>query len=84
MMSSTVPVWQSETSKTSKRGHHVIVGGVMIACGMTYRFRSNKGLADQAGVAVASWITYGFSKINTTESFKWRVPSYVPFIHFLA
>lgn len=33
MMSSTVPVWQSETSKTSRRGHHVIVGGVMIACG---------------------------------------------------
>ncbi|OCF34420.1 hypothetical protein I317_03526 [Kwoniella heveanensis CBS 569] len=58
MMSSTVPVWQSETSKVHKRGHHVIVDGICIA----------------GGIAMASWLTFGFSKIDTDMSWQWRLP----------
>ncbi|WWC69816.1 uncharacterized protein I206_103759 [Kwoniella pini CBS 10737] len=58
MMSSTVPVWQSETSKVHKRGHHVIIDGICIA----------------AGIALASWLTFGFSKAETTSSWNWRLP----------
>lgn len=61
MMSSTVPVWQSEMSKVHKRGHHVIVDGICIA----------------AGIAMASWLTFGFSKADTTSSWNWRLPWYV-------
>jgi hypothetical protein len=64
MMSSTVPVWQSETSKVHKRGHHVIVDGICIA----------------GGIAMASWLTFGFSKAETTSSWNWRLPAYVPFL----
>ncbi|WWC62287.1 uncharacterized protein I303_104883 [Kwoniella dejecticola CBS 10117] len=58
MMSSTVPVWQSETSKVHKRGHHVIIDGICIA----------------AGIALSSWLTFGFSKAETTSSWNWRLP----------
>ncbi|WWD03191.1 hypothetical protein V865_001238 [Kwoniella europaea PYCC6329] len=58
MMSSTVPVWQSETSKVHKRGHHVIIDGICIA----------------AGIALSSWLTFGFSKAPTTSSWNWRLP----------
>jgi len=61
MMTSTVPVWQSETSKVQKRGHHVIVDGVCIA----------------AGAAMSSWLTFGFSLVNTQSSWNWRLPWYV-------
>ncbi|WWC88940.1 uncharacterized protein L201_003855 [Kwoniella dendrophila CBS 6074] len=57
-MSSTVPVWQSETSKVHKRGHHVIIDGICIA----------------AGIALSSWLTFGFSKANTESSWNWRLP----------
>jgi len=58
MMISTVPVWQSELSSTKKRGGHVIIDGVMVS----------------GGFALASWITYGFGKSSTEESWKWRIP----------
>lgn len=61
MMSSTVPVWQSETSKVHKRGHHVIVDGICIA----------------AGIAMSSWLTFGFSQIDTDSSYNWRLPRWV-------
>lgn len=64
MMSSTVPVWQSETSKVHKRGHHVIVDGICIA----------------AGIAMASWITFGFSQIDTDSSWNWRLPRYALYL----
>jgi hypothetical protein len=61
IMSSTVPVWQSESSKTHKRGVHVIIDGVYIAL----------------GIAVCAWTTYGFWKADTQSGWKWRIPGYV-------
>jgi sugar porter (SP) family MFS transporter len=54
----TVPVWQSELATTKNRSAHVIVDGIMVS----------------AGFMIASWITYGFSKANTFDSWQWRVP----------
>ncbi|WWC61533.1 uncharacterized protein I303_104117 [Kwoniella dejecticola CBS 10117] len=62
MMSSTVPVWQSEISKVHKRGHHVIVDGICIA----------------GGIAASGWLTYGFWRIDTTSSWQWRIPGMFP------
>jgi MFS family permease len=32
MMSATLPTWQAETSRTHKRGHHVIIDGIAVSC----------------------------------------------------
>lgn len=58
MMISTVPVWQSELATTKNRSTHVIIDGCMVS----------------AGFALASWVTYGFWKSDSVESWKWRVP----------
>ncbi|GFZ43842.1 hypothetical protein JCM24511_01562 [Saitozyma sp. JCM 24511] len=62
MMSSTVPVWQSESSKTHKRGVHVIIDGVYIAL----------------GIAVCAWTTYGFWRADSQSGWKWRIPGIIP------
>ncbi|BEI80669.1 hypothetical protein CcaverHIS002_0111980 [Cutaneotrichosporon cavernicola] len=54
----TVPVWQSELATTKNRSAHVIVDGIMVS----------------GGFMVASWVTYGFSKATTEDSWQWRVP----------
>ncbi|WRT67532.1 uncharacterized protein IL334_004504 [Kwoniella shivajii] len=62
MASSTVPAWQTETSRTHKRGHHVIADGITIGF----------------GIALASWATFGFSHVTGTSSWQWRVPAITP------
>lgn len=47
----TVPVWQAEISKASKRGAHVVTDGVFVG----------------AGVALALWIDFGFFFIDTSS-----------------
>ncbi|GFZ48901.1 hypothetical protein JCM24511_06650 [Saitozyma sp. JCM 24511] len=59
MMSATLPTWQAETSRTHKRGHHVIIDGIAIG----------------SGIALASWINLGFSYISGDMQWKWRIPA---------
>lgn len=53
-----MPVWQSELATTKNRSAHVIVDGIMVS----------------GGFMLASWVTYGFWKAETYDSWQWRVP----------
>lgn len=56
---STIPTWQSETSKSHRRGQLVMIGGAMIT----------------AGIMISYWISYGFSFIDGgNSSVSWRFP----------
>lgn len=48
MLSTTVPVWQSECSRAGNRGMHVVIDGIFIT----------------SVYAVVYWINYGFSHID--------------------
>ncbi|KAJ7588082.1 general substrate transporter [Mycena floridula] len=56
MNTSTAPVWQSETSKPSWRGKLVVLGMIM----------------NIAGFSLSNWMTYGFSFME--GSISWRFP----------
>ena len=47
----TIPVWQSEMSKASSRGAHVVTEGVFIG----------------AGITISLWIDFGFYFINSSS-----------------
>ncbi|KAK2612492.1 hypothetical protein QQS21_001430 [Conoideocrella luteorostrata] len=47
----TVPVWQSEVSKASKRGAHVVTDGIFLG----------------AGASVALWIDFGFYFVRSSS-----------------
>ncbi|KAG6885334.1 hypothetical protein C0993_003182 [Termitomyces sp. T159_Od127] len=52
----TAPVWQSETSKSSMRGKLIVLSMIM----------------NIAGFSLSNWMTYGFSFLN--GSITWRFP----------
>lgn len=51
MNTSTVPMWQSETSKSHRRGQLVMVEGSLITC----------------GIMLSYWIDYGFAYLQPSE-----------------
>ncbi|KAG8624945.1 hypothetical protein KVT40_006696 [Elsinoe batatas] len=51
MNTSTVPMWQSETSKSHRRGQMVMVEGSLITC----------------GIMLSYWIDYGFAYLQPSE-----------------
>lgn len=73
MMSATVPTWQAETSRTHKRGQHVIIVGMSVS--VSTGPVSTLMLQIGTGVALSSWITFGFSHISGDMQWKWRVPA---------
>ena len=48
MNTSTVPTWQSETSKSHRRGQLVMVEGALITC----------------GIMISYWLDFGTAEIN--------------------
>ncbi|KAF4544207.1 Sugar transporter [Lasiodiplodia theobromae] len=58
----TAPVWQGETSKASWRGKLIVIEMIM----------------NIAGFSLSNWVTYGFSFVGGSAS--WRVPLAVQFI----
>ncbi|KAF9895281.1 hypothetical protein FE257_000184 [Aspergillus nanangensis] len=51
ILSTIVPVWQSECSPAVNRGQHVVVDGIFIT----------------SGYALSSWVSYGFSHIQESS-----------------
>lgn len=73
---STVPTWQSETSKAHKRGKLVMIEGALIAGGISmYPTRPNtpKGEMTNTGcLVISNWVDLGFS--FAPGSVAWRFP----------
>lgn len=56
MLSSIVPVWQSETAGSSNRGQHVVLDGLFICL----------------GYVLESWINFGFYQFHDGGAITWR------------
>lgn len=52
MLSTTVPVWQSECSSTANRGKHVVLDGCFISLGYTLEAWINLGFYEQNNLAL--------------------------------
>lgn len=63
-LSAIVPVWQSESSTTSKRGQHVVLDGVFIL----------------GGYMLEAWVNLGFFEVKSNLALQWRIPLAIPTI----
>ncbi|ATY61073.1 MFS sugar [Cordyceps militaris] len=54
----TVPVWQAEIARASKRGAHVVMDGIFVG----------------AGISLALWVDFGFFFVRAHGSVAWRFP----------
>lgn len=77
MNTSTVPTWQSETSKAHRRGQMVMIEGSLIVFGVMIRFvLQPRRMAQIKADPLASrsyWIDLGFSFLEPS-SVAWRFP----------
>ncbi|OTB05179.1 hypothetical protein M426DRAFT_57113 [Hypoxylon sp. CI-4A] len=64
---STVPTWQSETSRAHKRGKLVMIEGALITC----------------GIMISYWIDLGFSFIDSSVSWRFPLAFQVAFCLFI-
>lgn len=65
----TVPVWQAEISRASKRGAHVVMDGIFIG----------------SGVAIALWIDFGFYFVsNSSVAWRFPLAFQVALLLFVA
>jgi MFS family permease len=60
---STVPVWQSETSKSHRRGQMVMVEGALIT----------------GGICISYWLDFGFSFIDSSISWRFPIAFQIVF-----
>ncbi|KAI1340869.1 sugar transporter family protein [Xylariaceae sp. FL0016] len=64
---STVPTWQSETSRAHKRGKLVMIEGALITC----------------GIMISYWIDLGFSFIESSVSWRFPLAFQIVFCLFI-
>lgn len=64
---STVPTWQSETSRAHKRGKLVMIEGALITC----------------GIMVSYWIDLGFSFIDSSVAWRFPLAFQIVFCLFI-
>lgn len=64
---STVPTWQSETSRAHKRGKLVMIEGALITC----------------GIMISYWIDLGFSFIDSSVAWRFPLAFQVVFCLFI-
>ncbi|KAI1370868.1 general substrate transporter [Hypoxylon crocopeplum] len=64
---STVPTWQSETSRSHKRGKLVMIEGALITC----------------GIMVSYWIDLGFSFIDSSVAWRFPLAFQIAFCIFI-
>ncbi|KAH6655166.1 general substrate transporter [Truncatella angustata] len=64
---STIPTWQSETSRSHKRGKLVMIEGALITC----------------GIMISYWIDLGFSFIDSSASWRTPLAFQIVFCIFI-
>ncbi|RYP67603.1 hypothetical protein DL771_007155 [Monosporascus sp. 5C6A] len=64
---STVPTWQSETSRAHKRGKLVMIEGALITC----------------GIMISYWIDFGCSFIHSSASWRFPLAFQIAFCIFI-
>ncbi|KAI1470034.1 general substrate transporter [Daldinia caldariorum] len=64
---STVPTWQSETSRSHKRGKLVMIEGALITC----------------GIMISYWIDLGFSFIDSSVAWRFPLAFQIAFCLFI-
>ena len=75
MNTSTSPVWQSETTKPSLRGKLIVFGMMFVPCLASLFSYAHDTLfcsMNVAGFSLSNWMTYGFSFLS--GSISWRFP----------
>jgi MFS family permease len=79
MNTSTVPSWQSECSKSHRRGQMVMIEGALITGGKPHynppplKLIHINILTDDTGVMMSYWIDFGFSYLEPS-TVSWRFP----------
>jgi hypothetical protein len=75
MNTSTVPTWQSETSKSHRRGQMVMIEGNIdfVASSPAKILTLGAGTLIVFGVMISYWIDLGFSFLGSS-TISWRFP----------